>query len=833
VRTVKPFVLAAVVTFLLSPLASAQSADLLTEKSGPPEVAAGNDASYTVTITNLGPDAATNVTLSDPIPAGMTFVSATQNTGPAFSCSDPGVGNNGTVTCTSASLAAGASADFTFVFNIPGSTPAGTSFTNVATGTSSTFDENDENNNGIAGTSTPPPPSADLLAQKFGPSAAAPDTNVTYTITIANNGPSAASNLQWSDTLPGTLTFVSLTQVSGPPMSCTTPSVGAGGTVQCTLASMNAGITATFDLVVHVPSDTVAGTTFDNSVTVSSDTTDPDSDNNTGAHSFAVQSADLSVDKSGPATALAGDQLTYTITVTNNGPDFTALTLGDPLPPDTTFVSWQFGTGTALSCSTPSPGGTGSITCSGALASGQFSTYQLTIDTGNTTSVTNTVTVAGDAFDPNTGNDSDSVTTTLTPSADLAIVKSGPATISAGSNISYTITVTNNGVSDAANVSMTDTLPANTTFVSNTQNSGPAFNCVNPPAGGTGAITCTLATMTAGTTATFTVVLNVASAASAGALSNTAAVTATTTDPDSSNNSSTANATISVSADVRVAKSGPTGTAPGTNMSYTVVVANDGPSDAASVTLTDILPPEVTFVSNTQNSGPTFNCVNPAAGTNGTITCTIATLVAGASANFTFVVQVAPATPFGGTITNTASVTSATTDPNGSNNSSSTTANVTAVADLRVVKTGESVIHAGETTTYTITVTNDGPTDAQTVTLSDTLPPDTTFVAFEQTSGPAFNCVTPAVGATGTVTCTIATLANATSASFTLTVAVDADATGTITNTATVTSANDPTPGNNSGSAAVAIAAENIPTLSTWALILLAAALGLIVVLKR
>jgi hypothetical protein len=83
------------------------------------------------------------------------------------------------------------------------------------------------------------------------------------------------------------------------------------------------------------------------------------------------------------------------------------------------------------------------------------------------------------------------------------------------------------------------------------------------------------------------------------------------------------------------------------------------------------------------------------------------------------------------------------------------------------------------------------------------------------------------------VTCTIATLANAATATFTLTVAVDANATGTISNTATVSSTNDPTTGNDSSTAAVTIAGANIPTLSTWGLMFLAAALGLIVVLKR
>lgn len=831
----KTFVLGLAVALLLTPLAFAQSsADLLTEKTGPAEAVAGSDVPYTVTVTNLGPDDAADVSLNDPIPGAMTFVSATQNSGTSFSCATPAVGDPGSVTCTLASFPAGTSAEFTFVFHIPIGTAEGTVFTNIATTTTSSLDENEENNSGVASTMTPPPPSADLFALKTGPTNTGAGSNVTFMLTVGNNGPNAATGVNWDDTLPGTATFVSLQQTSGPTMSCTTPAVGAGGTVTCSLATLDEGDVTTFDLTVNIPGDTVAGTGFTNTVSVSSETTDPFDENNSATHTVTVQAADIAVDKSGPASANAGDNLTYTITVTNNGPDFTAYTLQDVVPPNTTVVSFLQMSGAAASCSAPSAGSTGTVNCNGGLGGGASAVFQLVVNVGNTTSVVNTATVNGDSFDPDTNNNSDSVTTSITPVADLAVVKNGPGAVNAGANITYTLSVTNNGPSTASAVSLTDTLPANTTFVSATQNSGPIFSCSTPANGGTGTITCTIGSLAPAATATFTYIFHVDSSTASGTqLTNVANVTSSTTDPDGSDNSSSTTATVATSADVRVVKTGPTGTSPGLNTTYTIVVANDGPSDAANVTLSDILPAEVTFVSLTQNSGPTFNCVTPASGANGTVTCTLASFVAGASANFTLVVQVIPSTPFGGTITNTATIATTTTDPDGSDNSSSTIANVTSLADVRVTKTGATVIHAGETTSYTITVTNDGPTAAQNVELSDPLPANTTFVAFEQNSGPAFTCATPAVGSTGTVTCTIATLADAASATFTLTVAVNVDATGSVSNTATVTSSNDPTPGNNSGTAAVAIAGANIPTLSTWGLMLLAAALGLIVVLKR
>src|SRR5262249_34850254 len=158
-----------------------------------------------------------------------------------------------------------------------------------------------------------------------------------------------------------------------------------------------------------------------------------------------------------------------------------------------------------------------------------------------------------------------------------------PATATAGNNISYNITVTNNGPSNASNVSWSDVLPANTSFVSETQNTGPAFLCT------TGAtVSCSIASLTPGTTATFTIVVRVLSSTPNGTpVSNTATATSTTPDSTTGNNTSTASTTVSTSADLSVTKSGPSFTPSNTTVTYTVTAANAGPSDATTVTLTD------------------------------------------------------------------------------------------------------------------------------------------------------------------------------------------------------------------------------------------------------
>jgi uncharacterized repeat protein (TIGR01451 family) len=79
----------------------------------------------------------------------------------------------------------------------------------------------------------------------------------------------------------------------------------------------------------------------------------------------------------------------------------------------------------------------------------------------------------------------------------MLVAKLGPATAQAGGNVSYALAVANGGPSDAQAVDLSDTIPANTTFVSMAQNSGPAFSLTTPGVGGTGTAHATIATMTA------------------------------------------------------------------------------------------------------------------------------------------------------------------------------------------------------------------------------------------------------------------------------------------------------------------------------------------------
>src|SRR5437588_7380769 len=140
------------------------------------------------------------------------------------------------------------------------------------------------------------------------------------------------------------------------------------------------------------------------------------------------------------------------------------------------------------------------------------------------------------------------------PLADVGVTKTGPATVTAGLQATYTITVSNSGPNDAQNVVLSDALPANSTFAAATQLTGPAFTQAAPPPGGAGTLSEFAATLPNGASAVFQIVFNINASAS-GTISNSASVSSAA-DPNAANDSSTANSIVDAQADVSVTKTG-------------------------------------------------------------------------------------------------------------------------------------------------------------------------------------------------------------------------------------------------------------------------------------
>ncbi|MBL0226231.1 MAG: VCBS repeat-containing protein [Geobacteraceae bacterium] len=245
------------------------------------------------------------------------------------------------------------------------------------------------------------------------------------------------------------------------------------------------------------------------------------------------------------------------------------------------------------------------------------------------------------------------------PPSDLTISMSdAPDPVVAGSNITYSITITNNGPNPAKSVIVSDTLPPGASFVSAVASQGICNQT-------TGIITCTIGDMANASTVTASIV--VSTSVDGGTISNTVSVASSSPDPDSGNNSITASATSVPYADLSMSMTdSPDPIVGGENLTYSISITNSGASSAASVSVADTLPVGMLLISATPSVG---SCNN----TGSSITCAIGTLASGS----TETVSIIASTPLtGGSLSNTATVSSLTLDPNNGNNSSTTSTTV-------------------------------------------------------------------------------------------------------------------------------------------------------------
>ena len=181
-----------------------------------------------------------------------------------------------------------------------------------------------------------------------------------------------------------------------------------------------------------------------------------------------------------------------------------------------------------------------------SLSSGSSAVFTFTAQVGTSvadgTVLSNTASASSSTADPVSGNNGAAVNTTVNAQADLAVTETGSSTAIAGNQITYTITLTNNGPSDSQSVTLSDSLPAGLTYVSQSQTSGTTLTLSH--SGNT--ISDTVSTLTASASATITITAAIsASVADGTVVSNVATASASTTDPTSSNNGATVNTTVS------------------------------------------------------------------------------------------------------------------------------------------------------------------------------------------------------------------------------------------------------------------------------------------------
>lgn len=542
----------------------------LTKTATPDSAQVGGQITYTLNLKNNGPSTARDVVISDLLPAGLDLVSVESNMGTATGTQ--GVdGGRDSISVTIPSLDVDTESNnvevvVTIIATVL-STFTGNLIENTATADSSDSEEVEDD------AETPLTREIDLAITKAiatnpastsTPAVAPVNSTFTYTIVARNDGPSTATTVRVTDNLPDGIKILSVTS------SDTTDTITLPASAQDDNASnpddiiVEVGTLATGSTnqttitIVGVVLPSMTGV-FTNNVTIAATDTTANQETNLTNNSASVaatapRTIDLEIDKSGPATAVAGNTITYTLTAKNNGPsDATDVVVTDNIPDGLRIISATIN-GTAItiptSASDTNPLNPDNLVFNvGALASGASNnTIQIVaaILPNTTAALVNQAVISTTdttAIETVTTNNTDTVTTTLTLQNDVAVVKTGPATAVAGTTITYTMNVTNNGPSTATAINLVDTLPAGVTYVSGTSTiGGTAAGTVSGGSGNTASVT--IPSLNPGQSAVVTIIASVASNTS-GTVTNGVTITAAN-DTNQSNNSSSAVTTITV-----------------------------------------------------------------------------------------------------------------------------------------------------------------------------------------------------------------------------------------------------------------------------------------------
>ena len=468
------------------------------------------------------------------------------------------------------------------------------------------------------------------------------------------------------------------------------------------------------------------GTLANTAVAVApADTTDTSPRNNTGTDTAPlVPRADLSVTKTHTGTIVPGQNVTYTVTVSNAGPSSAlAARVLDALPASLTRAVWTCSATTGSTCPAS---GVGDISTTVDLASGGVATFTLTatVDPRATGAVSNSVLVANapGTQDPSPGNNNATDGGTGIVTADLQIRKSHSGDFIAGRPLTWQIVVTNAGPSAVTGASVADALPAGV--------SGATWNCGVPTedgnacsaASGTGSIATTV-DLLPGASATLFLTGSLSATAS-GSLANTATITPPFGVVDApGNNSATDADTVLRHADLTIAKTHtPNPVVPGGGpATYTVSVWNNGPSASPASLVTDRFDPRFDNANVTWTCTPTTGATCPASGS-GDLNAVVADLSANSGATFTITAPfLASAT---GTVPNSASIATpvGVSDPDPSSNSVNDPGTLQPVSDLRVTKRVVGAVVPGRRVTFEVIVRNAGPSDTVNASAVDVLP---------------------------------------------------------------------------------------------------------------
>lgn len=687
----------------------------------------GNTVSFTITVTNEGPNRATDVRLQDVLPAGLTITSTAPSQGIYSAAAVAGPPAFPAGTWRVGTLNSGASATLTINTNFASATPV----TNTAqVSYADQFDPNSTPNNNVAGeddqVSVAITPSPDLRVVKVASSSFAVGTNATYSITVNNTLGSLTTGTNTytvTDVLPAGLTFVSAT---GTGWTC----AHLSGTVTCnSTTAIAAGTSNANAITLTVLPASAAAPSVINTATVSGGA-EPASNNGNNSSTTtttvcAVSCPDLIVNKTSAASFIVGTAASYTLSVTNVGGLTTGANnyvISDTLPAGLTLTTaiggagWTIGAG--WTCTVGAAGGN-QVTCnrSTAIAPAGTSTtivFPVTVANNAAPGVTNSATVSGGGEPASTtGNNSTSLTTPVV-AFDLTVTKTKTTTanfVLGVNTATYTLTTSNiGGVATTGTITVIDTLPTGLTLTTASGGAGwtigPNWTCTGAAGGNVVTCTRTVAIAAANTNvATVTFPVTVAAAA-APSVTNTTSIS----NPNESvnllgNNSSTITSLVDAP-DLVVTKSHNGNFTVGVNGEYTLTVANLGDltTSATNVVVTDTLPAGLTFVSGSGTgwnactaTGQVVTCVRPLANA----------IAANTSAPpITLTVSVGAAAATASPVTNNVSVAGGNEPAGNAGNNTDSDSTFVYYSPVITKAFSPTSIIAGQTSTLTLTITN-------------------------------------------------------------------------------------------------------------------------------
>lgn len=803
----------------------------------------GGSVTYTVTVGNGGPVDAAGTRVQDEFPAGIASATWTCVASGGAVC--PAADSGGTIEPpaplldqTLATFPPGSSLTWTIVAAVNPTPPAQVFNTAQAT----------PPEGGLCLPAVAPGPCTATVANPSGPivdiaksadvSVLIPGGQVTWTVTARNSGIVPADGTTLDDPLPAGITGATWTCAASGGAVC--PSANGSGALAAVVATFPVGSTLVYTIVADVDANPHAATVT-NTATISP----PPGGlcNGTGAAPCSASvtlplAPRIAIAKSvAPSVAEPGGPLTWTVTVTNAGPvDASGTLVGDPLPDgvDPGSVGWTCAASNGALC--PDTSGSGALAESLAtFPPGGIVVYTITATVSATPplSILNTAIatppVDGRCAPGNTLPPCKATTTTPTV-AQVRLNKSvadasGDGIAEPGETLTWTITLHNDGGSDATGYGVSDPLDAHTVFVSASDG--------GTLAGGT--VTWTGLTVPAGGTKVLTVVVTVVDPIPAGVtqIANLAFHTGDTPPDCTAVPRPQGCAEIPVVGAVGITKSVADGNGdgiaePGETLTWTITLRNTGGSDASGYGVSDPLDPHTIFVS--ASDGGTLAA--------GTVTWSGLTVPAGGTKVLSVVVTVVDPIPAGVTRIANLAFRTGDTPPD-----CEATPRPPSCAEIPVVEPTAAVVAIAKSAStdslmanghvvYTVTARNTGTTPATNVLVGDAIPAG--IASFSWTCAASGGATCPAANGSGALSETIASLPVGAQVAYTIDAVVVASPPERIVNVAGVSLANGscaPCSASVEGTVQVGPPAEAkpVPAADRWALCLMAALLALAV----